>query len=104
MELAGEGELTDRVMQIVGHMRIGFIVNMMQEREDFELPRAIESVATRLFRLPLVFPAFEPFPEWEVQIYDNVISGQLLNGASFPSGSAAVALSIPISTSAPSTD
>jgi osmotically-inducible protein OsmY len=41
-----------------------------------------------LFRLPLVFPAFEPFPVWDVQIYDNVISGQLLNGASFPSGSA----------------
>ncbi len=41
-----------------------------------------------LFRLPLVFPAFAPFPEWDVQIYDNVISGQLLNGASFPSGSA----------------
>lgn len=41
-----------------------------------------------LFRLPLVFPAFEPFPEWYVEIYDNVISGQLLNGASFPSGSA----------------
>jgi hypothetical protein len=40
-----------------------------------------------LFRLPLVFPAFAPFPEWDVQIYDNVISGQLLNGASFPSGS-----------------
>ena len=41
-----------------------------------------------LFRLPLVFPAFAPFPEWDVQIFDNVISGQLLNGASFPSGSA----------------
>ncbi|NNC91503.1 MAG: OmpA family protein, partial [Acidimicrobiia bacterium] len=41
-----------------------------------------------LFRLPLVFPAFAPFPEWDVAIYDNVISGQLLNGASFPSGSA----------------
>ncbi|MDJ0925346.1 MAG: OmpA family protein [Acidimicrobiia bacterium] len=41
-----------------------------------------------LFRLPLVFPAFEPFPVWDVQIYDNVISGQLLNGASFASGSA----------------
>ncbi len=41
-----------------------------------------------LFRLPLVFPAFEPFPVWDVQIFDNVISGQLLNGASFPSGSA----------------
>ncbi len=40
-----------------------------------------------LFRLPLVFPAFVPFPEWHVEIYDNVITGQLLNGASFPSGS-----------------
>lgn len=41
-----------------------------------------------LFRLPLVFPAFAPFPEWHVEIFDNVISGQLLNGASFPSASA----------------
>jgi outer membrane protein OmpA-like peptidoglycan-associated protein len=41
-----------------------------------------------LFRLPLVFPAFAPFQEWHVQIFDNVISGQLLSGASFPSGSA----------------
>jgi hypothetical protein len=40
-----------------------------------------------LFRLPLVFPAFAPFPVWHVEIYDNVISGQLLSGASFPSGS-----------------
>lgn len=39
-----------------------------------------------LFRLPLVFPAFAPFPEWHVEIYDNVITGQLLNGATFPSG------------------
>ena len=41
-----------------------------------------------LYRLPLVFPAFEPFPVWHVEIDDNVISGQLLSGASFPSGSA----------------
>jgi osmotically-inducible protein OsmY len=41
-----------------------------------------------LFRLPLVFPAFAPFPEWHVEIFDNVISGQLLNGASFPSAGA----------------
>ncbi len=41
-----------------------------------------------LFRLPLVFPAFEPFPVWHVEIFDNVISGQLLSGATFPSGSA----------------
>ncbi len=40
-----------------------------------------------LFRLPLVFPAFAPFPEWHVEIYDNVITGQLLSGATFPSGS-----------------
>ena len=40
-----------------------------------------------LYRLPLVFPAFAPFPVWHVEIYDNVISGQLLSGASFPSGS-----------------
>jgi hypothetical protein len=41
-----------------------------------------------LFRLPLVFGAFQPFPVWHVEIYDNVISGQLLSGASYPSGSA----------------
>lgn len=41
-----------------------------------------------LYRLPLVFPAFEPFPVWHVEIEDNVISGQLLSGATFPSGSA----------------
>lgn len=41
-----------------------------------------------LFRLPLVFVAFQPFPVWHVDIYDNVISGQLLSGATFPSGSA----------------
>jgi len=40
-----------------------------------------------LFRLPLVFGAFVPFPEWHVEIFDNVISGQLLSGATFPSGS-----------------
>jgi hypothetical protein len=34
-------------------MRIGFLVNMAQEREDFELSRAIESVGARLFALPL---------------------------------------------------
>jgi hypothetical protein len=34
-------------------MRIGFLVNMVQEREDFDLGRAIESVGTRLFSLPL---------------------------------------------------
>jgi len=41
-----------------------------------------------LFRLPLVFGAFQPFPVWHVEIYDNVISGQLLSGATYPSGSA----------------
>jgi MinD-like ATPase involved in chromosome partitioning or flagellar assembly len=54
MEIAGPGEVTDAVMDIVGRMRIGFILNMAQERDDFELPRAIESVGTRLFCLPLV--------------------------------------------------
>lgn len=41
-----------------------------------------------LFRLPLVFPAFQPFPVWHVEIFDNVISGELLSGASYPSASA----------------
>ena len=54
---------------------------------DIEIDPGVDTTFS-LFRLPLVFPAFAPFPEWDVQIYDNVISGQLLNGASFPSGSA----------------
>lgn len=41
-----------------------------------------------LFRLPLVFPAFQPFPVWHVEIFDNVISGELLSGASYPTASA----------------
>lgn len=40
-----------------------------------------------LFRLPLVFPAFAPFAVWHVEIFDNVISGQLLSGATYPSNS-----------------
>lgn len=54
MEHAGDDELASTVMDVVSTMRIGFILNMAQEREDFDLPRAIESVATRLFCLPLV--------------------------------------------------
>jgi outer membrane protein OmpA-like peptidoglycan-associated protein len=53
---------------------------------DIEIDPGVDTTFS-LFRLPLVFPAFAPFPEWHVEIYDNVISGQLLNGASFPSGS-----------------
>jgi hypothetical protein len=54
---------------------------------EIEIDPSVDTTFS-LFRLPLVFPAFAPFPEWHVEIYDNVISGQLLNGASFPSGSA----------------
>lgn len=54
---------------------------------DIEIDPGVDTTFS-LYRLPLVFPAFAPFPEWHVEIYDNVISGQLLNGASFPSGSA----------------
>ncbi|MCP4304408.1 MAG: OmpA family protein [bacterium] len=53
---------------------------------EIELDPGVDTTFS-LFRLPLVFPAFAPFPEWHVEIYDNVISGQLLNGASFPSAS-----------------
>lgn len=55
--------------------------------DEIEIDPSVDTTFS-LFRLPLVFPAFAPFPEWHVEIYDNVISGQLLNGASFPSGSA----------------
>jgi outer membrane protein OmpA-like peptidoglycan-associated protein len=55
--------------------------------DEIEIDPTVDTTFS-LFRLPLVFPAFAPFPEWHVEIYDNVISGQLLNGASFPSGSA----------------
>jgi flagellar motor protein MotB len=55
--------------------------------DEIEVDPSVDTTFS-LFRLPLVFPAFAPFPEWHVEIYDNVISGQLLNGASFPSGSA----------------
>jgi flagellar motor protein MotB len=41
-----------------------------------------------LFRLPLAFVAFEPVPQWEVTIDDDVITGSLRGGATFPSGSA----------------
>lgn len=43
-------------------------------------------VTFSLYRLPLVFPAFTPFPEWYIEIEDNVITGELLSGASYPSG------------------
>ena len=55
--------------------------------DEIEVDPTVDTTFS-LFRLPLVFSAFTPFPEWHVEIYDNVISGQLLNGASFPSGSA----------------
>ena len=53
MDIAGPGPVRDAVLETVRSMRIGFLVNMVQEREDFELGRAIESVGTRLFSLPL---------------------------------------------------
>jgi len=55
--------------------------------DEIEVDPSVDTTFS-LFRLPLVFPAFAPFPEWHVEIYDNVIGGQLLNGASFPSASA----------------
>ncbi len=51
---AGAPELADATLDVVRRMRVGFVLNMAQEREDFDLPRAIESVATRVFLLPLV--------------------------------------------------
>ena len=40
-----------------------------------------------LFRLPLTFVAFQPVPQWEVTIDDDLITGALRGGATFPSGS-----------------
>jgi len=53
MDIAGSAELVDSVLETIRGMRIGFLVNMVQEREDFDLGRAIESVGTRVFALPL---------------------------------------------------
>ncbi len=53
MDIAGTGPVRDAVLETLRRMRIGFLVNMAVEREDFELGRAIESVGTRLFSLPL---------------------------------------------------
>jgi flagellar motor protein MotB len=41
-----------------------------------------------LFRLPLTFVAFKPVPIWEVTIDDDLITGGLRGGATFPYGSA----------------
>lgn len=54
MQIAGPGPIRDAIVETVRSMRIGFLVNMVQEREDFDLSRAIESVGSRVFALPLV--------------------------------------------------
>jgi outer membrane protein OmpA-like peptidoglycan-associated protein len=40
-----------------------------------------------LFRLPLTFVAFKPVPIWQVTIDDDLITGALRGGATFPFGS-----------------
>ena len=41
-----------------------------------------------LFRLPLTFPLFQPVPQWNITIVDDLITGNLRGGATFASGSA----------------
>ncbi len=53
---------------------------------DLEVGRNIDTTFS-LFRLPLAFVAFEPVPQWEVTIDDDVITGELRGGATFPTGS-----------------
>jgi flagellar biosynthesis protein FlhG len=54
MEIAGPGPIYDKALERLRSMRVGFVLNMAQERDDFELGRAIESVGARVFCLPLV--------------------------------------------------
>jgi flagellar motor protein MotB len=53
---------------------------------ELEVGRNIDTTFS-LFRLPLAFVAFEPVPQWEVTIDDDVITGELRGGATFPIGS-----------------
>ncbi len=41
-----------------------------------------------VFRIPLVFIQFAPIPQWEFQIEDDIITGNLRGGATFAFGSA----------------
>jgi flagellar motor protein MotB len=59
----------------------GAVVNELEVGENID-------TTFSLFRLPLAFVAFEPVPQWEVTIDDDVITGSLRGGATFPSGSA----------------
>ncbi len=43
-----------------------------------------------LFRIPLVFVQFAPIPQWQFQIENDVITGNLRGGATFAFGSAAL--------------
>jgi len=54
MEASGPGDVRDAIIETVRRMRLGILVNMVQEREDFDLGHAIESVGVRVFGLPLV--------------------------------------------------
>ncbi|MDJ0498787.1 MAG: OmpA family protein [Acidimicrobiia bacterium] len=92
-EVKGDGKITVSGVvpsQEIVEFAIGLAIRSYGEENvvnELTIDPGVDTTFS-LFRLPLVFVAFEPFPVWDVQIYDNVISGQLLNGASFPSGSA----------------
>jgi outer membrane protein OmpA-like peptidoglycan-associated protein len=54
---------------------------------DLEVAEGIDTTFS-LFRLPLTFPLFQPVPQWNITIVDDLITGNLRGGATFASGSA----------------
>ncbi len=57
------------------------VVNELEAREGVD-------ATFSLFRLPVALRLFAPFPQWDVTIVDDVITGSLRSGASFATGSA----------------
>ena len=53
---------------------------------DLEVAEGIDTTFS-LFRLPLTFPLFQPVPQWNITIVDDLITGNLRGGATFASGS-----------------
>ena len=54
---------------------------------DLEVAEGVDTTFS-LFRLPLTFPLFQPVPQWNITIVDDLITGNLRGGATFASGSA----------------
>ncbi len=57
------------------------VVNELEARQGVD-------ATFSLFRLPVALRLFAPFPQWDVTIVDDVITGSLRSGASFATGSA----------------